>query len=111
MRTPSIAVMVFLFDTVPIAGTSTRIRFDLFIVNFIYNLLFGRILYPFSFCREAQRNSVAVCFLVFGEDEIKKEGYIMVVIVVVVGGVGSVENSKNVDAVRLFGPFFINIFT
>ena len=50
-------------------------------------------------------------FLVFGEDEIKKEGYIMVVIVVVVGGVGSVENSKNVDAVRLFGPFFINIFT
>ena len=50
-------------------------------------------------------------FLVFGEDEIKKEGYIMVVIVVVVGGVEIVENSKNVDCIRLFLLFFINIFT
>ena len=38
----------------------------------------------------------------FGEDETKKEGYIMVVIVVVVGGVEIVENLKNVDAIRLF---------
>ena len=50
-------------------------------------------------------------FWVFGEDEIKKEGYIMVVIVVVVGGVEIVENSKNVDCIRLFLLFFINIFT
>ena len=35
----------------------------------------------------------------FGEDEIKKEGYIMVVIVIVVGGVDIVENLKNTDAV------------
>ena len=35
----------------------------------------------------------------------------MVVIVVVVGGVEIVENSKNVDYIRLFRPFFINIFT
>jgi hypothetical protein len=48
---------------------------------------------------------------VFGEDEIKKEGYIMVVIVVVVGGIESVENSKNVDYIRLCRHFFINIFT
>ena len=38
-------------------------------------------------------------FFVFGEDEIKKEGYIMVVIVVVVGAVENVENAKSVDAV------------
>ena len=50
-------------------------------------------------------------FWVFGEDEIKKEGYIMVVIVVVVGGVEIVENLKNVDAIRLFRLFFVNIFT
>ena len=35
----------------------------------------------------------------YGEAEIRKEGYIMVVIVVVVGGVENVENSKNVDVV------------
>ena len=35
----------------------------------------------------------------------------MVVIVVVVGGVEIVENSKNVDAIRIFKPFFLNIFT
>ena len=58
-----------------------------------------------------ERNRVAVGCLVFGEDEIKKEGYIMVVIVVVVGGVEIVENLKNVDAIRLFRLFFVNIFT
>ena len=36
---------------------------------------------------------------VFGEDEIKKEGYIMVVIVVVIRGVENVENSIKPDAV------------
>ena len=35
----------------------------------------------------------------------------MVVIVVVVGGVEIVENSKSVDNVRFFPRFFINIFT
>ena len=48
---------------------------------------------------------------VFGEDEIKKEGYIMVVIVVVVGGVEIVENPKYIDGVSVFSHFFINIFT
>lgn len=33
----------------------------------------------------------------------------MVVIVVIVGGVEIVENSENVDALRLFGLFFVNI--
>ena len=33
----------------------------------------------------------------------------MVVIVVIVGGVEIVENLKNVDAVRLFSLFFVNI--
>ena len=55
--------------------------------------------------------SLLVTLSVFGEDEIKKEGYIMVVIVEVVGGIESVENSKNVDCVRLYRHFFINIFT
>ena len=44
-----------------------------------------------------------------GGAEIRKEGYIMVVIVVVVGCVENVENSKNSDAVLLFQPFFIHI--
>lgn len=48
---------------------------------------------------------------VFGEAEIKKEGYIMVVIVVVVGGVEIVENPKYIDGVSVFLHFFINIFT
>ncbi len=33
----------------------------------------------------------------------------MVVIVVIVGGVEIVENSENVDALRFFGLFFVNI--
>ena len=44
----------------------------------------------------------------FGEAEIKREGYIMVVIVEVVGVVENVENSENADAVLLFSHFFIN---
>ena len=36
-------------------------------------------------------------------------GYIKVVIVVVIGGVDNVENSKMLDAVWLFRHFFINI--
>jgi hypothetical protein len=44
-------------------------------------------------------DSAPVCFCVFAEDEIRKEGYIMVVIVVVVGCVESVENSENSDTV------------
>ena len=38
-RTPSIAVMVFLFDTEPIAGASFAISADFCTVNFIYLLL------------------------------------------------------------------------
>ncbi len=35
----------------------------------------------------------------------------MVVIVVVVGGVEIVENSENIDAVRLFSLFFVNMLS
>lgn len=62
-------------------------------------------------CKASGRTVPLFDFTVFGEDEIKKEGYIMVVIVVVVGGIESVENSKNIDRIRLFEPFFINTST
>ena len=62
-------------------------------------------------CKASSRTVPLFDFTVFGEDEIKKEGYIMVVIVVVVGDIESVENSKNIDRIRLFEPFFINTST
>ena len=41
--------------------------------------------------------------------EKRNGGYIKVVIVVVIGGVDNVENSKKLDAVWFFHRFFINI--
>ena len=40
IRTPSIDVIVFLFDTVPIAGVRTFIKLDLSTVNFIFRPFF-----------------------------------------------------------------------
>ncbi len=51
----------------------------------------------------------AACRRQSHEGEIKKEGNIMVVVVVVIGGVDNVENSKKSDAAWLFLHFFLNI--
>ena len=101
MRIPSIAVIVFLFETVPIAGVSTRINSDLCTVNFILFLLISiRFLTGAAATRFLFASSHA--------SEIEKNVLILVVIAVVIRGVDNVEISEKSDGVWFFSTFLFN---
>ena len=79
-----------------------------------------RLLSPFIFLsffafikksKTLRQKAVGACRLsaVSHASEKGKEDYILVVIVVFIGGVGNVENSKKSDGVYVFRHFFIHI--
>ena len=89
MRIPSIEVIVFLLDTVPIAGVSTFIKVDFCTVNFILNSIPSAPMdKTFRFC------FLAAMPLSFSLPEAEEQIMVYLVGVVVVGPVEIVEMSS-----------------